>query len=179
MQYVNDMTDTRVPDYNDEPIAINAADICISMVELTKQSEAFCAQFAAIVNLTEHDKLCIVDNKLFIQKMSPWRHFVRKYKKQNRSTLAVYLKTEIVEYANFICKLCRTCNDHVESVEMHRIAVRHYDFIQHALTVMKSLRDKYNVRANSNDISTALEMWCLKLTKMKSALLDIISNKPF
>jgi hypothetical protein len=76
-------------------------------------------------------------------------------------------------------KACRACNDYPENLELHKVAEKHYDLIQHAVTVLKFLRDKYNVRQNSKDISIALEMWCLKLTKMKPALLDIISNKRF
>jgi hypothetical protein len=168
-----------IPDYNDEPITIEAADICIAMKELLKQSEVFHAQFVAINSLTKYDKLCIEDNKISIQKLSPWRYFVRKYKNQSRSSLAVYLQKEIIEYEYFMHKVCRACNDHPENLELHKVAEKHYDLIQHAVTVLKFLRDKYNVRQNSKDISIALEMWCLKLTKIKPALLDIISNKRF
>lgn len=175
------MNNAHIPDYNehDEPISMNAADICVSMNELMKKSEVLYAQFSAINSLTKYDKLCIEDNNLCIQKLSPWRYFVRKYKKQSRSTLAVYLQTEIVEYEYFLHKVCRACNDHPGNMELYKVAAKHYDFIQNGLTVLKFLRDKYNVRSNSKDISVALEMWCLKLTKVKPALLDIISNKRF
>jgi hypothetical protein len=176
---MNDMDHARVPDFNDEPINVAAADICIAMTILMKQSETFYDKFCAINGLTKHDKLCICNNTLSIQKLSPWRYFVRKFKNQNRSTLAVYLQTEIVEYEYFIYKVCRACNDYPGSLELNAVAAKHYDFVQSASTVLKFLRDKYNVRQDSKDISTALEMWCLKLTKMKPALLNIISNKRF
>lgn len=176
---IDDMDQAHIPDYNEETMSMNANDICVSMTKLMKQSEIFYAQFSAINSLTKYDKLCIEDNKLSIQKLSPWRYFVRKYKKQNRTTLALYLQTEIIEYEYFIYKVCRACNDYPGSLDLHKVAAKHYDFIQFAVTVLKYLRDKYNVRQNSKDISIALEMWCLKLTKMKPALLHIISNKRF
>ena len=168
-----------MPDYIDDPINVNAHDICMLMNELTQQSEVFYGRFSAINSLTKYDKLCICDNKLSIQKLSPWRYFVRKCKQQNSATLSVYLKTKIVEYEDFMHKVCRACNDHPRSLELCKVATKQYDFVQNSLIVMKSLRDKYNVRPNAKDISVALEMWCLKLTKMKSALLHIISNKRF
>jgi hypothetical protein len=146
-------------------------------MQLINQNELFYAQFSAINNLTKYDKLCIYENKLCIQKLSPWRYFVRKYKNQNSSTLAVYLKTKIVQYEDFIHEVCRACNDHPISLELHKVAATQYEFVQNSLIVMKFLRDKYNVKSNSKDISVALEMWCLKLTKIKPALLHIISNK--
>jgi len=47
------MDHTHIPDYNDNPITIEAADICIAMKELIKQSETFHAQFVAINSLTK------------------------------------------------------------------------------------------------------------------------------
>ena len=173
------MDSTHIPDYIDDPITIDANDLCNTMSQLINQNEIFCAQFSAINSLTKYDKLCICENKLLVQKLSPWRYFVRKYRKQNSSTLAVYLKTKIVEYENFIHEVCRACNDHPRSLELCKVASTQYDFVQNALIVMKFLRDKYNIRSNSKDISVALEMWCLKLTKIKPALLHIISNKRF
>lgn len=163
-----------IPHHIDVPMNINEHDDCI--LELTNQSEVLYSQFAAILTLTKYDKLCIHDNKLCIQKLVPWRYFVRKYKKQNSSSLALYLQTEIVKYEKFMNDVCNAFDSHFESVELNAIAVKHYDFIKHSLPIMTFLRDKYNVRPNSKDISTALEMWCLKLTKMKPAFFNIISN---
>lgn len=173
------MDSTHIPEYIDDPITIDANDHCNIITQLINQNERFYAQFNAINNLTKYDKLCIYENKLCIQKLSPWRYFVRKYRNQNSSTLAVYLKNKIVEYENFIYEVCRECNDHPKSLELHKVAATQYDFIQNALIIMKYMRDKYNVRTNSKDISVALEMWYLKLTKIKPALLHIISNKRF
>ena len=164
-----------IPDYIDEPMNTDEINDC-TLIELMKQSDAFYDQFAAILTLTKYDKLCINDNKLCIQKLSPWRYFVRKYKKQNSSTLALYLQTEIIEYEYFIHKVCRVCNNYPESQELCKVAEKHYSFIQHSSSIMTFLRDKHNVRPNSKDISVALEMWCLKLTKMKPALMNIISK---
>lgn len=166
-------------EYKQMPDHVEPDVSCTLIDTLTNQSEMFYAKFAAILNLTKYDKLCINDNKLCIQKLAPWRYFVRKYKNQNKGTLAVYLNTEIVEYEYFIHKLCRECNDHVENVELHGIAMKQYDFIKNSLNVIKSLRDKYNLTPNSSEISAALETWYLKLTKFKPVLLEIVLNPQF
>ena len=56
-----------MPDYIDEPINVNAHDICMLMNELTQQSEVFYGRFSAINRLTKYDKLCCAIQCVFVQ----------------------------------------------------------------------------------------------------------------
>jgi hypothetical protein len=171
-------TQLNLPDYNEEIAKqYNITDFEIDY--LKQQSDNFYNQFSALLNLNQHDKLGISDNKLYIQKLSPWRYVVRKYKNQNRLSLAEYLNTEMEKYSKFLNLLYNTYNEYYCNKELHKITVKNYEFITNALYSIKNLRDKYNLKSNSQEISRILESVLMKFLKYECLLIKQISNKRF
>jgi hypothetical protein len=167
-----------LPDYNDEIVKqYNITNYEID--NLKKQSDIFYNQFSALLNLNKYDKLGIFENNLYIQKLSPWRYFVRKYKNQNRISLALYFNIEIQKYAEFLNLLYNTYNEYYCNIELHNIVVKNYEFISNVFFTIKNLRDKYNLKSNSQEISRILESILLKFSKYKSLFIKQISNKRF
>lgn len=162
------------------PLNIELPD-CINnedLLKLQEESNIALRKFMALSKLELYDKLAIDSNSnLYIQKIYPWRYVVRKLKGQNRETLAIYLNTEIIKYVEFIQELCNTAKIYTSNKELHDICVKQFEFIQGATQPIKNLRDKYNMKSGSQSISMALETWYLKLIKIKTMLIEEISNK--
>ena len=174
----NNNNQINLPDYNDDVVKhYNITNYEID--NLKHQSDIFYNQFSALLNLNKYDKLGIFENKLYIQKLSPWRYIVRKYKNQNRLTLAIYFNNEIQKYTEFFNLLYNTYNEYYCNIELHNIVVKNYEFISNVLFSIKNLRDKYNLKSNSQEISRILESMLLKFLKYKSLFINQISNKRF
>ena len=174
----NNNNQINLPDYNDEIVKqYNITNYEID--NLRQQSNIFYNQFAALLNLNKYDKLGICDNKIYIQKISPWRYLVRKYKNQNRLSLAIYFNTEVQKYNDFLILLYNTYNEYYSNIELHKIVVKNYEFISNAFYSIKYLRDKYNIKSNSQEISRALESVYFKFLKYISLFIKQISNKRF
>ena len=146
---------------------------------LTNDSTKFYTQFEVLSNLSEYDKLAIDNNILYKQTISPWRYIVRKYKNQNRSVLSKYLNIEINKYTMFIRKLCDVYKMDKKNVILHQIIVKHLELTNGMSMVFKFLRDKYNMKSNSAEISLALENCLVVSSKNRFLLLDVISNNRF
>ena len=146
---------------------------------LTNDSTKFYTQFEVLSNLSEYDKLAIDNNILYKQTISPWRYIVRKYKNQNRSVLSKYLNIEINKYTMFIRKLCDVYKMDKKNVILHQIIVKHLELTNGMSMVFKFLRDKYNMKSNSAEISLALENCLVVSSKNRFLLLDTISNNRF
>ena len=146
---------------------------------LTNDSTKFYTQFEVLSNLSEYDKLAIDNNILYKQTISPWRYMVRKYKNQNRSVLSKYLNIEINKYTMFIRKLCDVYKMDKKNVILHQIIVKHLELTNGMSMVFKFLRDKYNMKSNSAEISLALENCLVVSSKNRFLLLDVISNNRF
>lgn len=164
----------------DTPLNIQLPD-CINnedLLKLEEESNIALRKFMALSKLGMYDKLAIDSNSnLYIQKIYPWRYFVRKLKGQNRETLAIYLNTEIIKYCDFLQELCNTSKLYNSNKELQGLCVKQFEFIQGATQPIKNLRDKYNMKSGSQSISMALETWYLKLNKIKTMLIEEISNK--
>lgn len=173
LEYIIYSNDIQLPTYD----SYNEENDCFDIEDLQKKSDTFLKQFGQLVHLNENDKLCVIDNALVIQKLSPWRYFVRKYNNQNRTTLAIYLTTQINLYSNFLDNLIDLFIKNNTEKELYNISVNQYDFIQLALPKIVSLRNEYNLKDNALDLRLALEMWTLKLTKFKRIYIELISNK--
>jgi len=147
---------------------------------LTNDSTKFYTQFEVLSNLSEYDKLAIDNNNiLYKQTISPWRYIVRKYKNQNRTVLSKYLNIEINKYTMFIRKLCDVYKMDKKNVILHQIIVKHLELTNGMSMVFKFLRDKYNMKSNSAEISLALENCLVVSSKNRFLLLDVISNNRF
>lgn len=168
LYYTNDI---KLPEFND-----NNKDI-FNIEQIKKESDIFLQKFGELIHLNQNDKLCVIDNVLVIQKFRPWRYFVRKYKKQNRKTLAIYLNIEINLYSKFLYNIIDFFNFYKNDKELYDISVKHYDLIQLALPKVIGLRNKYSLKEDSSEIRTSLEIWSLKLAKFKRMFIELISNK--
>ena len=146
---------------------------------LTNDSNKFYTQFEVLSNLSNYDKLAIDNNILYIQKISPWRYIVRKFKTQNRSILSKYLNIEINKYNLFIRKLCDVYKMDKKNAILHQIIVKHLDLTNDMSIIFKFLRDKYNLKSNSAEISSALENCLVLSSKNRFLLLEEISNNSF
>jgi len=166
LYYTNDI---KLPKFND---IINN-----DINQIKKDSDMFLNQFSKIIDLNESDKLCVIDNVLVIQKFTPWRYFVRKYKKQNRKTLSIYLNTQMDVYSKFLYNMIDFFNINQNNRELYRISVKHYDFIQLCLPKIIALRNKYSLKEDALDLRKSLEVWSLKLIKFKKIFIELISNK--
>jgi hypothetical protein len=171
IEYIIYTTDIQLPTYDEEK------QNCFDTEDLQKKSDTFLNQFGKMVDFNENDKLCVIDNIIAVQKFSPWRYFVRKYKNQNRNTLAIYLTTQINIYSNFLDNLIDLFIKNETEKKLYDISVNHYDFIQLALPKFISLRNKYNLKDNAIDLNKSLEIWTLKLAKFKRIYIELISNK--
>ena len=143
---------------------------------LTNDSIKLYTQFEVLGNLSEYDKLAIDNNILYKQTISPWRYMVRKFKKQNRAVLSKYLNIEINKYTMFIHKLCDFYKMDKKNPILHEIIVKHLELTNDMSIVFKFLRDKYNMKSNSSEISLALENSLVLSTKNRFLLLDAIAN---
>ena len=142
--------------------------------EIEEVSNKMYNQFIVLSNLGHYDKLAIDNNNLYIQKISPWRYFVRKYKNQNRIVLSNFLNTEITKYIEFITKLINLFEKEQEQENkfIYNLLNKHKDLIHFMLTSLKSLRDKYNLKDNAVEISMALEHSFLQLTKLNCSVVQ-------
>jgi hypothetical protein len=143
---------------------------------LKNDSDKLHTQFEVLGNLSEYDKLAIDNNILYKQIISPWRYIVRKFKKQNRIVLSKYLNIEINNYTMFIRKLCDFYKMDKKNAILHEIIVKHLELTNDMSIVFKFLRDKYNMKSNSSEISLALENSLVLSTKNRFLLLDAIAN---
>ena len=171
IEYIIYTNDIQLPTYDEEK------QNCFDTEDLQKKSDTFLNQFGKMVDFNENDKLCVIDNIISVQKLSPWRYFVRKYQNQNRTTLANYLTTQINLYSIFLDNLIDFFIKNDTEKKLYNIAVNHYDFIQLALPKFIRLRDKYDLKDNAGELRMSLEMWTLKLTKFKRIFIELISNK--
>jgi hypothetical protein len=140
--------------------------------ELEEVSNKMFNQFIVLSNLGHYDKLAIDNNNLYIQKISPWRYFVRKYKKQNRIVLSNFLNTEITKYIEFITKLISMFEKEQENKFIYNLLNKHKDLIHFMSTSLKSLRDKYNLKDNAKEISMSLEHSFLQITKLNCSVVQ-------
>ena len=168
MYYTNDI---KLPEFN------NSDELNYNLVEIKKESDMYLNQFGAFIKLQQNDKLCVIDNALVIQKLSPWRYFERKYNKQNRKTLSIYLDLQINLYSNFLYNIINLFSVNKNDKELYNISVKHYDFIQLSLPKLISLRNIYNLKDHAYELRISLEQWCSKLTKFKMMFIELISNK--
>ena len=173
LEYIIYTNDIQLPSYESNEEKKDCCDI----EDLQKKSDTFLKQFGILAHFNENDKLCVIDNILVVQKLSPWRYFVRKYKNQNRNTLSIYLDTQINLYSNFLDNLIDLFSKNNTEKKLYNLAVNHFDFIQLALPKFISLRNKYNLKDDALDLRKSLEMWTLKLTKFKRIYIELISNK--
>lgn len=114
-------------------------------------------KFLDLQNFNYNDKIAIDDNDiLYIQKKTPWRYIVRKFKKQNRDRLSEYLSTNINDYINnieFIINIYEIGKQENIKNILENIII----FITSILGGIVSLRNYYNLKNNSNNISRILE----------------------
>jgi hypothetical protein len=140
--------------------------------EIEEVSNKMYNQFIVLSNLGHYDKLAIDNNNLYIQKISPWRYFVRKYKNQNRIVLSNFLNTEITKYIEFITKLISMFEKDQENKFIYNLLNKHKDLIHSMLISLKSLRDKYNLKNNAKEISMSLEHSFLQMTKLNCSVVQ-------
>lgn len=123
-------------------------------------------KFLDLQKFNYNDKIAIDDNDiLYIQKKTPWRYIVRKFKKQNRDRLSEYLSTNINDYINNINILIKKYEFGKEK-DIKQILENIIIFITSILGVMVSLRNYYNLKNNSNNISMILESTNNKLNSV-------------
>jgi nitroreductase len=123
-------------------------------------------KFLDLQNFNYNDKIAIDDNDiLYIQNKTPWRYIVRKFKKQNRDRLSKYLSTNINDYINNINFLIKIYEFSKEK-DIKQILENIIIFISSILGVIVSLRNYYNLKNNSNNISMILESTNNKLNSV-------------
>jgi|LakMenEpi03Aug12_release.lakeMendotaPanAssembly.Ray.scaffolds.fasta_scaffold1207040_1 hypothetical protein len=142
-----------------------------------KESDAFYTQFQVLAKLGPYDKLAIDNNILYIQKITPWRYFVRKYKKQNRLTLSTYFNIEIAKYNIFLRTICSYYINQKQNKILNKILVQHYDLLNCMDTTIKNLRDKYNLKINSSEISLTMENSYNIIVKLKRFVFEQLSQE--
>jgi hypothetical protein len=114
-------------------------------------------QFIVLQNLSYYDKIAINDNNvLYIQKKTPWRYFIRKIKKQNRDRFSEYLSTNINDYIKNIDMLINIYECYKDN-NIKKILENIIIFITSILGGIVSLRNYYNLKQDSNNISMILE----------------------
>jgi hypothetical protein len=114
-------------------------------------------KFLDLQNLSYHDKIAIdYDDVLHIQKKTPWRYFVRKIKDQNRTKLADYFTTNINDYIKNI-EFIINIYEFNKQENIKKILENIIIFITSILGGIVSLRNYYNLKNNSNNISRILE----------------------
>ena len=114
-------------------------------------------QFTILQSLSHYDKIAIDDNDiLYIQKKTPWRYFIRKIKKQNRDRFSEYLSTNINDYINNI-DILTNIYEFGKDNNIKKILENVIIFITSILGGIVSLRNYYNLKPNSNNISMILE----------------------
>ncbi len=114
-------------------------------------------QFNVLQNLSYYDKIAIDDNNiLYIQKKTPWRYIVRKIKDQNRIKLADYFSTNINDYIKNI-EFIINIYEFNKQENIKNILENIIIFITSILGGIVSLRNYYNLKNNSNNISRILE----------------------
>lgn len=145
--------------------------------KIKKDSCIFNTQFEALSKLGRFDKLGIHNNNLYIQKISPWRYIVRKYKNQNRLTLSNYFNIEIAKYNTFVKNLCSIYTNQQDNEALYKIIIQHHELICQMHGAIKNLRDKYNLKSNSTEISLSMENSYNTITKSKNALSEHVFQK--
>lgn len=111
----------------------------------------------ALHQYKNHDKLAINDNnELYIQSISPWRYIIRKIKNQNRHVLSLYLSSIINEYIKILDILLDRYNTNKEEV-ITKLLYEVVDFIPKILWSIICLRNYYNLKNDSQNISLTLE----------------------
>lgn len=114
-------------------------------------------QFIVLQNLSYYDKIAINDNNvLYLQKKTPWRYFIRKIKKQNRDRFSEYLSTNINDYIKNIDMLINIYECGKDN-NIKKILENIIIFITSILGGIVSLRNYYNLKQDSNNISMILE----------------------
>jgi hypothetical protein len=123
-------------------------------------------KFIDLQYFSSYDKIAIDDNDiLYIQKITPWRYFIRKIKNQNRNRLTEYLSTNINDYIKIIDNILNIykCN---EKKEIKEILENIIIFINGISRGIISLRNYYNLKYNSHNISMILESTNNKLNSI-------------
>jgi hypothetical protein len=114
-------------------------------------------KFIVLQNISYYDKIAISENDiLYQQKKTPWRYIIRKIKKQNRDRLTNYLSTNINDYIkniDIIINIYENSKDNNIKKILENIII----FISSILGGIISLRNYYNIKTNSNNISMILE----------------------
>ncbi len=114
-------------------------------------------QFVTLQKLSYHDKIAIDNNNiLYAQKKTPWRYFIRKIRNQNRENLGNYLSTNINDYIyniSNIINIYEMNKDNNIKIILKNIIL----FINNILGGILTLRNYYNLKNNSNNISMILE----------------------
>jgi hypothetical protein len=114
-------------------------------------------QFTVLQNLSSYDKIAIGENDiLYLQKKTPWRYIIRKIKKQNRDRLTNYLTTNINDYIKNIDNIINIYENSKDN-NIKKILENVIMFITSILGGIISLRNYYNLKPNSNNISMILE----------------------
>lgn len=114
-------------------------------------------QFTVLQNISFYDKIAIGENDiLYLQKKTPWRYIIRKIKKQNRDRLTNYLSTNINDYIKNIDNIINIYENSKDN-NIKKILENIIIFISSILGGIISLRNYYNIKPNSNNISMILE----------------------
>ncbi len=130
-------------------------------------------KFCVLQNLSSYDKIGIDDDdKLYIQKKTPWRYINRKMNNQNRTRLAEYLSKNINEYIKNIELLVNLFDSHKD---IKKILENGIVYITGILGGIVYLRNYYNLKNDANKISMTLESTNNRLnavmTKMRIKLI--------
>ncbi len=130
-------------------------------------------KFCVLQNLSSYDKIGIDDDdKLYIQKKTPWRYINRKMNNQNRTRLAEYLSTNINEYIKNLELLVNLFDSHKD---IKKILENGIVYITGILGGIVYLRNYYNLKNDANKISMTLESTNNRLnavmTKMRIKLI--------
>ena len=153
----------------------------ISITELQNikdETDAHIARLKALTQYKPYLKLAIDNiNILYTQSYNPFRFIVRKINNQNRDTLADYLNINIPNYITFVNHICILL-DNYQNGDLDKIFITNADFIRNLMTAIKTMRDIYNLKSNSNKISSILESCYNKLSFTNGlCLLKIHKNK--
>jgi hypothetical protein len=114
-------------------------------------------KLSALQHYIPNKKLAINDdNELYIQSKTPWRYIVRKIKNQNRHILSLYLSNIINEYVKILDILLNRYTSSKEEI-INKLLNDVVDFISKILWGIICLRNYYNLKSDSQDISLTLE----------------------
>ena len=114
-------------------------------------------KLSALEQYIPNKKLAINDDsELYIQSKTPWRYIVRKIKNQNRHILSLYLSNIINEYIKILDILLDRYTTSKEEI-INKLLNDVVDFISKILWGIICLRNYYNLKSDSQDISLTLE----------------------